>query len=473
MSPTFGNHHSPEPVEEPAYSRAVVHGDGPYFVDFQQLKDDENLRQPDAREAFWNRVYEAGLPLWDVGSARATFLWRDPLTDGTPYERVHLYINRVTDKEHFDRGWMTLIEGTDIWAVTLTLAPTVRASYGILPLAAGQEPPTGPPRPGNRHTIPDPGAPKKPIDSYMSVLSGPLTPEQLDWECDQPLRGHSEEVVVNLPNHEESDSDYDPGNPYAKGDRPIYVYTPPTAADSKGTDGETSAPQDFPVLVVFDGDRWFKDFDLPVALEFAAERGALPPMIVVGIGNASHLDRVNALGGNREFLTGVLDRWEEIIQPILDTHGVCISPRAENRILAGQSLGGLSALVSAHMRPEEFGAYIAQSPSFWWRPGEKGHPGLLSDVNRADWITGLFATTQAPVEDGLPLISLAVGLNEGLSIPKCHRLQLTGARSGWSMTVNVYDGGHDFACWRGELITQLEDYFRHWQSLAEASSPPT
>lgn len=56
-----------------------------------------------------------------------TFLWRGPAESG----RVHLPINRVTDKQRQSAGCMARVPGTDIWARTLEIAPTLRTSYGF------------------------------------------------------------------------------------------------------------------------------------------------------------------------------------------------------------------------------------------------------------------------------------------------------------------------------------------------------
>ncbi|KAA9394964.1 DUF3327 domain-containing protein [Kocuria coralli] len=62
-----------------------------------------------------------------------TFTW-----DDAQAERVHLTMNRVTDKADYERGLMHRVPGTDTWPLTLRLPTALRASYGFTPLGAGE-----------------------------------------------------------------------------------------------------------------------------------------------------------------------------------------------------------------------------------------------------------------------------------------------------------------------------------------------
>ncbi|RRO90026.1 hypothetical protein CXF35_03660 [Corynebacterium bovis] len=62
---------------------------------------------------------------------QVTFLWRQER--GATCDRVYLRVNRVTDKGREALGLMHHIPGTDVWVLTLDLAPTTRLSYGFVP----------------------------------------------------------------------------------------------------------------------------------------------------------------------------------------------------------------------------------------------------------------------------------------------------------------------------------------------------
>ena len=74
----------------------------------------------DTAARFWESVARTGTPLRHPGDGRVTFLWR-----GT--RPMHLFVNRVTDKDRFDDGILRSVPGTDIWALTLGLEPGLRA----------------------------------------------------------------------------------------------------------------------------------------------------------------------------------------------------------------------------------------------------------------------------------------------------------------------------------------------------------
>lgn len=136
-------------------------------------------------------------------------------------------------------------------------------------------------------------------------------------------------------------------------------------------DGYSSSTQRFPVLVLLDAeDR--PQFNLAVAnIGFLASRGAIPPLIVVGIPNGK--DRTHDLtpaatgpnarqfpsaGGATVFADFIVD---EVLPRVRAKYRTTSSA-----ILAGHSFGGLLALEVATNKPGVFTGVIAMSPSLWW-----------------------------------------------------------------------------------------------------------
>ena len=145
--------------------------------------------------------------------------------------------------------------------------------------------------------------------------------------------------------------------------RTIYVATP---------DGyQANAAQRYPVLLILDAnDR--AQFRLAVAnVGFLADRGSIPPMIVVGVPNGS--DRTHDLtptangrtaarfgtaGGSSAFADFLVDDVVPMVRSKYRT--------VPATILVGHSFGGLFALEVAARRPGAFAGIIAISPSLWW-----------------------------------------------------------------------------------------------------------
>lgn len=125
----------------------------------------------------------------------------------------------------------------------------------------------------------------------------------------------------------------------------------------------------YPVLIVLDGIDHFAHTS--ATMEFLANNGLMPQMIVVGITNTDRgrdmtppltippvKPRQGATGGIDKFLSFIGD---ELLPEIDRTYRT-----RPYRVLVGHSLGGLAAVYSLVKRPELFNGYIAISPSLWW-----------------------------------------------------------------------------------------------------------
>jgi predicted alpha/beta superfamily hydrolase len=144
--------------------------------------------------------------------------------------------------------------------------------------------------------------------------------------------------------------------------RSILVATP---------DGYSSSSERYPLLVLLDAeDR--PQFNLAVAnVAFLASRGAIPPLIVVGIPNGkdrthdltpmatgANARRFPTAGGAGAFADFIVD---EVLPRVRSKYRTTSSA-----ILAGHSFGGLLALEVASHKPGVFTGVIAMSPSLWW-----------------------------------------------------------------------------------------------------------
>ncbi|GDY68412.1 hypothetical protein SAV14893_078050 [Streptomyces avermitilis] len=110
-------------------------------------------------------------------------------------------------------------------------------------------------------------------------------------------------------------------------------------------------------------------------------------------------------------------------------------------IVAGQSLGGLTAAYAAVHSPHRFGNVLVQSGSFWWPDGPQ-----------AEWLTGrLAASKRLPVR-----FWLSFGEQEWVALPAARRLRDTLTAKGYDdARYREFNGGHDYLCWRTELADGL------------------
>jgi len=142
-------------------------------------------------------------------------------------------------------------------------------------------------------------------------------------------------------------------------DRQIIVHLP---------QGYEIGQQHYPVMYLLDGDAHFHH--TTGIIQFLAQQGYMPAMIVVAIPNTDRTrdltpepdtevaTRTPTAGGADEFLRFLND---ELIPWVEGQYRT-----APFRVVVGHSLGGLFATHALLVQPEVFDGYIAISPSLWW-----------------------------------------------------------------------------------------------------------
>ena len=145
-------------------------------------------------------------------------------------------------------------------------------------------------------------------------------------------------------------------------ERPIYVALP---------GGYATSTRAYPVLVILDAND-APQFNAAIAnTRFLANRGAITPLIIVGIPNGR--DRTHDLtpapspsiaknfptaGGADAFADFIADEVLPLVRSTYRTRPATV--------FAGHSFGGLIALHIAATRPTAYTGIIAMSPAMWW-----------------------------------------------------------------------------------------------------------
>lgn len=369
---------------------------------------------------FWDHHRRSGTPrvgpVDHDGTHLVTFLWRDPLVGGRPADGVVLFVNRLTDERDLARSAMDRLPGSDIWHLSVRMAGDWRAGYAFIPVEPGSTLLTETDQVLLRQLL-DRGVPD-PFNAdriwsrnggERSVVSLPLAPAQ-PW-----FRPRAAVPAGLTTRHRSPDLTGYPA-------RDVWVHRPAGVP--------TDAP--LPVLLLLDGEVWAEHVPIAPTLANLTAAGLLPPMITV----MPH-------GGTRE------QRWQELIgdRAVIDTLADDLLPailgrRPDTVTVAGVSLAGLTAVAAALLRPDRFTAAACLSGSLWWtedrldaaeptlhRWAREAPPGARFDlqVGTQEWVlTG-------------PHRDLARVLQD-----HDHPVRLT-----------EYNGGHDFACWRGGLADAL------------------
>ena len=349
------------------------------------------------------------------GKYLVTFLWR-----GAAHS-VLLFVNRLTDEKNLADSYMRRLPGTDTWYLTYRMDGDWRASYCFLPaLAAAQAPWLQGSQVRLRQALdaglPDPGNPVTCTNRrgfVQSVVSLPLAPA---WPLGQwPVFSDDAAGAGRL----DAIADVETLG------RQIWVYTPALISRS----------QSWPVLLVLDGEVWLKRHHLHLALAQLMDAGLIAPAYIVFIDSGGTEQRWQELGDSESdfggYLSGQLLNW-------LKAH-YAISPKPADRVVIGQSLGALTVLRTLVAYPQLIGSGISQSASLWQEM-------FFGELNALDAMARPLAGSRAWIE---------VGSQEWILAPLQPKAVCQLREAGMQVKDMVYNGGHDYACWRINLASAL------------------
>jgi enterochelin esterase-like enzyme len=192
------------------------------------------------------------------------------------------------------------------------------------------------------------------------------------------------------------------------------------------------------VVLLLDGDDWM--YVHPAVAAFESAMGDSMPTLVF---LPTPRDR------DAEYSDPAL--WQAIrdeLLPLLASNGVPVD--LKRFAVAGQSLGGLSAVNAALDFPDLVSLVACQSGSFWWANDLPGHGISLDGPAGGDTAARL---------RGRDLAGLRVAFDVGEHEPKMHRhceaVEELTARAGATVRVNRSPAGHDRVGWRHALVRDV------------------
>lgn len=374
---------------------------------------EEQLRlDPDRSQAivadFWS-VTAANSPIIESadqpGEAIVTFVWQS--ADATD---VVLFVNRLTDERELDRSKMHRVAGTDIWHLSYQMPTDWRASYAAIVQQNGAAAPW---------VIDDQISIRRALDGGQPDPRNPVT-------CRN--RAGFVQSVVEL------------------SDSPPQPWLEPTSANP-GEVNEILGPSaerlweyipatvtlEMPLLIVFDGDVWTGPQNLAATLDNLIDAGKIPPLLAVLIDAGDRTNRWRQLGEGTtvlEYLAEQLVPWIRSQRPVA-TH-------PEQTVAIGQSLGALSALRLVAHAPQVVGGVISQSASIW-------QDEVFDEIG---------SLQELPAR-----LYIEVGKQEWILQPDHPRLVQALRDKGAVVEYAEFNGGHDYACWRGGIADGLQWYF--------------
>ncbi|MFJ4029014.1 enterochelin esterase [Paenarthrobacter sp. NPDC089989] len=397
-----------------------------------------------SEDAFWDRVARTGTPLIETtaeGRCQVTFLWRDPGTTGPEaIDRVYMDVNSVTNHHAPELPAMERIPDTGIWYWAAEVSDRWRGSYCFMPATSGLVRELDPPAAGRQdatrrarwvallqHLVHDPYNPVR--AGLKSGAAMPNAPEQRWWDTGTDTRkpsGTTHEVLWN--------------SAVLGRSRTVWLHETPLRADE--------ALGDRPLVILLDGQHWVHLMPVAPVFDAATKAGAMPAAVILAIDVLNGGVRSEELPCNATF-------WQAVVEELLPlVESITLFSRDPRRtVVAGQSYGGLAAMFAALEYPGRFGLVASQSGSFWWPvPHTSAVPGVPGGDIAERIATTVFANP--------PLVSLQVGQHEGDMVLHNETVHQALLDAGVDSTLEVFDGGHDWLCWRGGLIDCTIDLLR-------------
>ena len=381
----------------------------------------------------WTNLSRRGFPLIeriprDSENRLVTFVWRPGGRVRSP--SIYTPIANFQEKETELRP----LGESGVWYRSFVLYRKTRASYGF-----------------SRRPLPSMSDSDKAWTDYMRTIEpDPFNPDQVHFPKNPHDPNDIEQAlsVASLPNAPRQPWGRVRGDAFWKEDchpfrsrhlrntRDVWVYLPPEFRAGR---------RRFNLLIVLDGEVYRDAVPVPRIVQNLVTAGRISPTVVVAVGTAPHA-RSKDLFRNRAF-DDFLAR--ELLPWIRRRYRWSAEP--SRTVLAGSSLGGLESAQAALHYPRLFGNVLAQSGAFqaFQFRGKKAPPSLMREFARAPLVPVRFY--------------LDAGTHEVMAIPNTASTLLGSVRhmrdvleaKGYPVAYAEFEGGHDYACWRGTFADGL------------------
>ncbi len=379
----------------------------------EALSADVRHRGVTAVEEFWADA-GASAPLVEhvPGHPReriVTFVWRD-----AEAEEVLLFVNRLTDERQLADSLMRRLGDSDLWHLSYRMDSDWRASYSFLSRRRGE-------RAAWRDAAdqialraaldrghPDPRNPER-SHNHAGVAQSVVT---LPDAPPQPWIARIGQPVVRAEER------------HAPGGRRVWVHRASAPTPQSGP----AHGEGMPLVVILDGEVWMHVQNLVATVDQLVGHGLIPPAVFVFVDSGGRDRRWRELGD----ADGSVYIVDDLI-PWAQAH-LGASTDARSVVVVGQSLGALTALRCGIRHPDRVGRVLSQSASLW-------QDDLSADVS-AGRLTSL-------------RVYLEVGAQEWVLRRPNGVLADQLARAGADVQFVEYNGGHDYACWRGGVADGL------------------
>ncbi|WIY83582.1 enterochelin esterase domain-containing protein [Propionimicrobium sp. PCR01-08-3] len=367
-----------------------------------------------------------GTPLIESSAAHpersiVTFCYRGPGA-----KLCYLAANRLTD--HLDPAdtLMRRIDSTDLAYLSVEMPNDWIAGYQFIT----------PPEPLPTAPLHEPFTAHQLRSLSKSIRTDPLARDHLPNKLHPEL--HSVVALAAAPAVPPVSSaeawqrtDHAITGPVSESQLPVTIFRHPQAG------------ADAPIVLVLDGEVWLADTILIESLNHAIDAGQIPPVQLVLLHSGGPGDRQLDYACELDESELLLERVADVVEGSLDAPW----------IIAGSSLGGLYAMLSAVRHRGPVAGAVAQSPSLWWPTDAPMEP-----------VAGRWFTEFADADGASSPVVVQCGLLENtLAGDVLHAREALRSRGELIETpVDLVRGGHDIVWWRRTLpiglIAQLSRF---------------
>ncbi|AEF55197.1 enterochelin esterase [Marinomonas posidonica] len=401
-------------------------------------------------QAWWEVIQRSGTPFIksiNESTSLVLFIWQDPQGNEhtSTTASVLLDVNSLTDHHSWYPKCLHRVPETDVWLGQLEVDSRWRGSYSFIPI--------------KQHQLPE-VARESQLDSRESQrkwwmeVAGNQIADDLNllptlvsgWGMSSPLH-------LPYAEKEEGWKEWEQGRLKAI---PVdQVHTVDWAEEMLENQRTcwlfSTAIGDAPLVILLDGQKWSAASGTLSVLQYLTETKAIAPAHYLLIPSIDGKTRWKELGCDHSFWQAMVNNLFPLVQIQLSNSSRSIS----SYVVAGQSLGGLSALYAGLVFPDYFSKVISLSGSFWWPEEERMRDSRANESN--DIVVNSLADQILQNRFGVAHLKvfMTVGVGEGdmhfYNDVMCNAIKQRGGVVHYD---KVY-GGHDWLSWRSSLIDGL------------------
>ena len=409
-----------------------------------------------ASSRWWNDLVKNGSPLIKVqqgGGCRVLFIWQDP-EGGKPSSTtsvVILNVSALTNHNTWQPSCLTRYGDSDLWFACLNVNEKWRGSYSFIPIQSHQLP-----RLVKQQSDGSRDAQRRwwlevvkqqvqdPLNTGPTIVSA--------WGLSSPL--HLPSAPRELGWHE-----WDQGK---LASLPIAEYVNFTwFAEQLDNERQctlfSTASGNAPLVILLDGEKWGEDSGMLSVLQYLTNLNQIAPAHYLLIPAIDNKTRWQELSCYQPF-------WQSIIQELLPqvADKLLLSHKSITEyVVAGQSLGGLSAVYAGTYFAAYFTKVISLSGSFWWPEIERMQDPDAFKLANPDWSKVLPKNSLAERVSnkeisvaGLDIYQTVGNAEKELSVYNALHYEIF-KKNGANIIYQEVDGGHDWLSWRSSLINGL------------------